>query len=155
MKYQIFALFTIMSTLTAPVAAQDLVIGSQSSGAEFAFTLMDLRELPQHTVVTGNEFVDGEQAFSGVLLGDTIAAAGLSATETIRLTAVNDYQIEIPWSDVEEYNVLLAFSMGGVALSRRDKGPIWVIYPMSAYEELRGPEYNARLIWQLVRIDVE
>jgi hypothetical protein len=43
--------------------------------------------------------------------------------------------------------------MDGVPLSKRDKGPIWMIYPMSDHEELRDPVYNSRLIWQVVKLE--
>lgn len=37
----------------------------------------------------------------------------------------------------------------------REKGPIWVIYPMNDHPELRSDTYNDRLVWQLKEISVE
>ena len=42
----------------------------------------------------------------------------------------------------------------GAPLSRRDKGPLWLMYPISSHSELQEPVYLGRLIWQVVRIDI-
>ncbi len=52
-----------------------------------------------------------------------------------------------------EYDVIFAMSQNGERLSIRDKGPIWVIYPMTDNDELQDRVYNDRLIWQLVKVD--
>ena len=41
----------------------------------------------------------------------------------------------------------------GKPLSRREKGPLWLMYPISDHAELRDPIYLRRLIWQVVRIE--
>ena len=42
----------------------------------------------------------------------------------------------------------------GERLSRRDKGPIWLIYPLDDHEELKDPVYTIRLIWQLTAMEL-
>ena len=41
----------------------------------------------------------------------------------------------------------------GKKLSRRDKGPLWLMYPISDHDELKDALYIHRLIWQVVRIE--
>ena len=41
----------------------------------------------------------------------------------------------------------------GKPLSRRDKGPLWLMYPISDNAALRDPIYLRRLIWQVIRIE--
>ena len=48
--------------------------------------------------------------------------------------------------------MIFATHMNGARLSLRDKGPIWVMYPISEQEELQDPSTNAKLIWRLVRV---
>jgi len=67
--------------------------------------------------------------------------------------AVNDYSVTVPFSDLEKYEVVLATEMNGERLSVRNRGPIWLMYPLDGHRELRGSVYNDRLIWQLVRIE--
>jgi hypothetical protein len=37
----------------------------------------------------------------------------------------------------------------------RDKGPLWVIYPLDDHPEIDGQETHAKMIWQVRRLDVE
>lgn len=142
--------------LATPAVAQSpaltLVRGTDNMQT-LEFSLDALAELPQVTIVTENEFSDGPVSYRGPLMRDVLAHLGLDDADTIRLTAVNDYYVDIPTSDFRRFNVILAIEADGVRLSRREKGPLWVMYPISDHAELRDPVYNARLIWQVVRIE--
>ncbi|MBL4807732.1 MAG: hypothetical protein JKY31_10645 [Rhodobacteraceae bacterium] len=115
----------------------------------------DVMALDQAILHTENEFVDAMTAFEGPLARDLLAMMDADLTDTVILTASNDYAIEVPVSDFFDYDVVLALSTDGTRLSMRDKGPIWVVYPISDHSELDDPVYNARLIWQLVRMDIK
>jgi len=117
------------------------------------FTLADLREMPQTTILTENEFVDGKVAYRGPLVRDVLERLALDQADTIRFTAVNDYYVDIPTSDFRRFDAILALEADGKALSRRDKGPIWLMYPISDHAALREPAYVHRLIWQIYRIE--
>lgn len=110
-----------------------------------------LLAMEQTIVETENEFIDGMGGYSGPLARDVIALLG-DDLEEVLLTAVNDYAVPVPVEDFVKYDVIFAMSRDGEDFSVRDKGPIWVIYPMSEYEELQDRIYNDRLIWQLVKV---
>lgn len=139
-------------------SAQDstLTILSQSDGmtGEVRYTLEELDALPQLTVRTSNEFIDGITEFSGPLARVILKLTNDINADKVRLIAANDYEIEVPVDDFRNYDVIFATRQNGEYLSRRDKGPIWVIYPMSDHKELQDSIYNQRLIWQLVRMEV-
>jgi hypothetical protein len=61
----------------------------------------------------------------------------------------------VPAGDAFTYDVILAVLRDGEVMSVRDKGPIWVIYPMDDYPELQDDVFNGRLVWQLKSISVE
>ena len=124
-----------------------------SDGAVVELTEDDLLAMEQFTVFTENEFVDGLAEFTGPLARDVIALLNAPEIETLKLTAVNDYAVEVPMSDLLDYDVIFAMAQNGTRFSIRDKGPIWVIYPMSENVELQDRVYNDRLIWQLVKVD--
>jgi hypothetical protein len=42
----------------------------------------------------------------------------------------------------------------GARLSRRDMGPIWIVYPRDEFPELQLETVNARWIWQLTELEV-
>jgi len=151
-------LFSIALSMGMPrmAAAQNtvLTIVNTLDGTEMALSEADLMAMPQATVNTENEFVDAMTAFEGPLGRDVLALAGESG-ETVVLTAVNDYAVEVPFEDFVNYEVVFAMSADGEVFSRRDKGPIWVVYPMSDHVELQDPVYNSRLIWQLVKVEIK
>jgi hypothetical protein len=84
---------------------------------------------------------------------EVLALVDLEKLEEVRFVAANDYFVEIPTSDFLQYDAILAIEADGKPLSRREKGPIWLMYPISEFSELRNPEYLRRLIWQVVRIE--
>ena len=158
---QLTKITMLMSMLAAmaisgAVKAQDamLTVVNSTNGTEVMLSEEDVNALAQVTVNTENEFVDAMTAFAGPLGRDVLALVG-AEEGTVVLTAVNDYAVEVPFEDFENYNVVFATSADGVQFSRRDKGPIWVVYPMSDHAELQDPVYNGRLIWQLVKVEVK
>jgi len=146
----------LIAGLPRVAAAQETVLTlvNSNTGIEMALTEAELMALPQTDINTENEFVDGMTRFSGPLGRDLVALMGGGGTSVV-LTAVNDYAVEVPVEDFNAYDVVFAVSANDVRFSRRDKGPIWVVYPMSDNKELQDPVYNARLIWQLVRMELK
>jgi hypothetical protein len=155
-RHLLIILFLVVTAVFGTqVSAETLLTVSTDGGTIVKdLTAEDLAAFPQITVRTTNEFVDGETNFEGPLVRDILAACNASDAREVVFTAANDYQITVDSAEFTKYQVILATSMNGQALSRRDKGPIWMIYPMSEHAELRDPVYNSRLIWQLVRMDV-
>ncbi len=140
--------------LTAHASDVELTLaGPAVDGETLELTMDDLEAMPQVTIVTESEFSDDAASYRGPLVRDLLARLGLDAAETIRLIAANDYFVDIPTSDFEQYDVVLALEVDGQRLSRREKGPLWLMYPISDHSELRSEVYNARLIWQVVRIE--
>jgi hypothetical protein len=117
-----------------------------------SYSEADLREIGIHQVKTENAYVDGLKTFEGPLLRDLAARLGVLDFKIAYMIAENDYTVDIPMREIITYDVILAIAADGVDFSPRDKGPIWVIYPMSEHKELQEPKYNGRLIWQLDRI---
>lgn len=150
----------IFGFASAVAAEPILTLESDDGNTVIELTGDDLLALDQHEILTENDFVDGMASFVGPLARDVLMllvedAGSFDAVETATLTAVNDYSVEVPIQDFLDYDVIFALTQNGDKLSRRDKGPIWLVYPMSEHEELQTPLYNDRMIWQLVRASVE
>ena len=86
------------------------------------------------------------------MLKDFIAAVGATGT-TINLTALNHYQITMPFADVKDDGPLLAYLMDGKPMSVHEKGPVWLVFPSDANADYRTEQTYARSIWQLDRIE--
>jgi hypothetical protein len=137
--------------LSGPALAETaltLVNGSE----QLEYTTDELAAMPQTTILTENEFVDGQVSYRGPLVRDVLAEAGLDKLESVRFVAANDYYVDIPTQNFRDYDAILALEADGERLSRRDKGPIWLMYPISDHPELHDPTYSRRLIWQVVKI---
>ena len=147
---------SVMLASPRPASADDVAL-TLSRGPEnvetIEFTLEELAALPQATIVTENEFADGKVSYTGPLVRDVLEHLALQEAELLRFTAANDYYVDIPGSDFRKYNVIIALEADGKRLSRREKGPLWVMYPISDHSELRTQVYSSRLIWQVVRIE--
>lgn len=100
------------------------------------------------TIHTSTPWTDGIKEFRGVLLQDVLSHCGAEG-ETIQAKALNDYAIDIPMDDLESYPILLAFESDGEPLTLRDKGPLWIIYPLDDHKSLRGRMTERKMVWQL------
>lgn len=131
-----------------------LVVTGDAVGGSIAFDAGHLARLPQHVVRTTTAWTDGVKTFEGVLMRDLLEPLGGRHAGTARLSALNDYVIDVPVSDFYRYDVILASRMDGVPLTRRDKGPLWVVYPRDRFDELQDERYDSRWVWQLNRIEL-
>ncbi len=132
------------------------IILSVESPAHEAGVEMDratLEAMPQIEVRTSTAWTDGAPVFKGPLVREVLAAAGAAGTE-VEARALNDYWVSIPMADFDTYDVILALEMDGEPLSRRDKGPIWIVYPRDDHPALQTQAYNNRWIWQLQSLSV-
>lgn len=139
---------------SAPARASAMLVFNVQ-GEEKQLTREEFDAIEQIVVNTANDFSDGVARFEGPRARDVFAAVGAPLDGVGAFVAANDYRVEIPLEDFVKYDVIFATSMNGKRLSLRDKGPIWIVYPMTDHQELRDPTYNARLIWQLVKIELK
>ncbi|WP_039019289.1 oxidoreductase [Halocynthiibacter namhaensis] len=158
-------IFRVISTIIAISAANvafagDVLLtvsGKVSTSTDnnlWEFDRAALEALPTATIKTTTIWTDGLQVFGGVSLAvllDHIGAEG----GTILAVALNDYAVRIPAADAIEDGPIIAYQRNDVALSVRDRGPLWIIYPFDNNEIYRSEEYYSRSIWQLDHIVIE
>ncbi len=117
------------------------------------FDRQALEALPQQNISTKTPWTNGVSEFSGPLLRDVLAIANLQGT-VLHCTALNDYSIDIPFEDAALFDVILAMNKDGKAMSTREKGPLWIMYPWSSDSALWKETYFSRSIWQLREIEI-
>jgi len=113
-----------------------------------------IEALPLTTIETTTVVTDGVKRFKGVLMRDLLDAVGATGT-MVTASALNDYVVTIPISDFEKFDVLVAFQMDGKQLTRRDKGPFWIVYPRDDFAVLQDIRYDSLWVWQLNRLDIQ
>ena len=102
---------------------------------------------------TYTSFTSGVQRFAGPTLVSVLEAVGAEGS-TLSATALNDYTVTIPVEHARAHEVILAMDMNGRPMRVRDKGPIWVVYPLSQSAAEQRP-FDGQMIWQLVQIRVD
>ena len=135
-------------------ASMTLQVTSSGSGSgTLELSLEELDAMDQVTFRTTTLWTDGMVTFSGVPLAKILAKAGVQGT-AIQMKALNDYQVEMPLSVLEESIPLVATRMNGEQMSVRDKGPYWVVFPYDQSAKYQTETIYSYSIWQLDRLRV-
>lgn len=154
--HRLILLFVTFATFASAQDTQVLTIDRPADAVEpITFTLEALDRMTQVEIKASNEFVDGMTTFTGPLARVVLAGVGMTREDQVRFVAINEYEVMIAATDLFEYDVILATRANNQVLSRRDKGPIWLIYPTSDHPELQDARINSKLIWQVTKIEVQ
>jgi hypothetical protein len=129
----------------------DIKKTNKNNTAVFDIAMLD--EIGTITFQTSTVWTEGVQTFEGVALNRLFDALGVEGG-TIKASAVNDYAVEIPVSDAVEGGPIIAIRRNGSAMSLRDKGPLWIVYPYDGSPEYQSEIIYSRSIWQLDRIEI-
>ena len=129
-------------------------ITETNSGNAAEFDLAMLEELPSVEFTTNTIWTEGPQTFKGVQLKDFLEIVGARG-EVLEALAINDYAINIPAEDAVEGGAILAYMLNGSYMPRREKGPLWVVYPYDSNIDYRSETTYSRSIWQLDRLIAE
>lgn len=154
------ALLSALALVVAsPALAQEIVltvsgdVAAPAEGGDWTFTMEDLRAMPAAGFETTTIWTEGVQTFEGVALDVLLEHVGASDGK-IEAIALNDYAVSIPTTDAVEGGPIIAYARDGEAMSVRDKGPLWIIYPFDDNNKYKTEEYYSRSIWQLDRLKV-
>jgi hypothetical protein len=147
----------VAAALTGGAAtAQDATLLSvtDANGAELkSYDLAALKALGTASFETTTIWTEGKQRFTGVPLTVLFKDIGVTQGE-VNAIAVNDYSVPIPVTDAVEGGPLLAFEVNGAAMSVRDKGPLWIVYPYDSKTDYQSETIYSRSIWQLNRLQL-
>ncbi|MCR9077379.1 MAG: hypothetical protein NXI07_15180 [bacterium] len=153
---------------TGPLAAQDALpaptgrvvlevrgaISVTNGDGVARFDADMLQALGTVSTTTKNPWSEVAHTYSGFTADALLKRLGASGS-IVNAVALNDYAVEIPVDDFQKHGAIFATHRDGIALSVRDRGPIFVIYPFDDRPDLRSGIYFDRSIWQLSRIVVK
>lgn len=122
-------------------------------GQAARFDMTMLERLPQTSFSTLTPWYAQPRKFTGPLLREVLAVAGVHGS-LVRAVALNDYRVDIPFDDVQRFDVLLARLLDDKPMLVRDRGPLFIIYPFHQHASLRNALYYTRCAWQLKAIEV-
>lgn len=113
-----------------------------------------LNALPQISFETTTIWTEGMITFSGPSLHSLMAQVGITEGN-LSLTAVNDYSIQVSVADIDENAPIVATLMNGEPISRREKGPYWLVFPYDSEAKYQSEDIYSQSIWQLVSIELD
>lgn len=146
------------ANLAAPTGEAILVVSGQIAatnvGDTAQFDQAMLEQLGAVTIETTTIWTEGPQTFTGVPLARLLSEVGASGG-TVNAIAINDYAVDIPSEDWVETGPIVSYLHNGDAMSVRDKGPLWIIYPYDSNADYQTEVIYSRSIWQLDRIVVK
>jgi len=128
---------------------------NDAAAKSYSFGEEEFLALPQSTIETATSWTPRSR-WVGPKISAVMSSVKATPGNRLRVAAVDDYHVTIPWSDMERWGIILAHSRDGVRLERKQWGPLFVIYPRDNYpRELNTPMTEAKFIWQVHRIDIE
>ncbi len=116
-------------------------------------SLAEIEGLGVYRTKTTSPWEAGEFIFEGPLLADVVAYIGLGDAAAIRVRAIDGFTVEIPREDWLSGPAMLATRRDGALLTRRDQGPVRMVYPRLAHPAFADPVYQSRWIWLIASIE--
>lgn len=128
-------------------------IGQTNRDGVAEFDMAGFASLGSETIKTGTIWTDGVTEFRGVPLKTFVERLEAKGS-ILRIWALNDYTVDVPFADAVTDGPILAYEANGKPLSVRDKGPIWLLYPFDSNPDYQTEVIYARSIWQIERMEV-
>lgn len=128
-------------------------IKTQNADTAATFDMAMLDALPSRAAKVKTPWTEGEVTFEGPLGQALLDAVGADGTK-MRITALNDYSVEVPVADFRDHPVILATKLNGKLMSVREKGPIFVIYPFDLKPDLYNEAIFSKSVWQVKAIEI-
>ena len=128
-------------------------IGAGNQDGALVLDRAAIEAMPPAVVKTETPWTDGMVTFQGVPLKSLLDRAGAKG-RIVHAVALNDYAVDIPVEDSANPKVIVAYRMNGEAMRVRDKGPLWLIYPLSDDPALRSEATYSKMIWQIKALEI-
>ena len=129
-------------------------IAADAPAGGYTLDMAGMSSLPAISFETSTIWTDGVHTFTGVSLKKLLEAAGANGT-VILAEALNGYVVQIPIADLDDEAPILAYHIDGEEFSRRDKGPLWIIYPFDVDERYKTELSYANSVWQLTKLTIQ
>lgn len=142
--------FALLSSQSFAAPELEVTNGTQT----MVLDRTELEALPQTVIRTISPYFEGEVEFSGPTLEQVIQRFGPSEETAITMVALNDYQVSGGLEELLSMDAVIATRRNGDTMSVRQRGPFWVILPLSDRPDLNQEDYHRFMVWQLDRIEL-
>lgn len=113
--------------------AKDFTVTNSENDRIDSYSIEKLESLPIEQMTTITPWRDTEDLYDGIYLNDLIKIAGYDVNNIrkIKITALNDYAVDIPKEFLLTKRYFVSFKRNGKRISVRQKGPITLILNFS------------------------
>ena len=119
------------------------------------FTLSELQALAQAEVITAHPWSAEVHHYQGIDLAALLKL--LFADKEIKnlnLEGLNGFSMALEWSKISDFSPILAFQEDGNLMSRRNKGPLWLMLAYDQAPKVQQADFLHYMVWQLRTIRV-
>ncbi|MFQ2851995.1 hypothetical protein ACK3YO_00620 [Aeromonas caviae] len=113
-----------------------------------------LAALPQVEFETATPWTLGTHRYRGPTLKSVLAAQQVDSASAIDVAALNGYQQRVDLSLFAKVPLTLVRYQDDKPLTRRNKGPLWLLVPLSAHPDMDVSAIHNNMVWQMIRIEV-
>lgn len=113
-----------------------------------------LAALPQVEFETTTPWTLGTHRYRGPTLKSVLAAQQVDSASAIDVAALNGYQQRVDLSLFAKVPLTLVRYQDDKPLTRRNKGPLWLLVPLSAHPDMDVSAIHNNMVWQVIRIEV-
>lgn len=113
-----------------------------------------LAALPEVKFETATPWTTGVHSYRGPTLASLLAAQGVKRVTALDAIGLNGYRQRLDLSLFSGVPLSLVRFEDDKPLTRRNKGPLWLLMPFSAYPALDLPAIHSYMVWQLIRLEV-
>ena len=127
------AVFLALVIFPLSVFASDLSLTNNKNDKVTIYSIEQLESLQTEKMMTITPWRDKEDIYDGIYLNDLIKMSGYDVKNTkgVKVTALNDYSVEILKASLLDKRYFVAFKRNGKRISVRQKGPITIILNFS------------------------
>ena len=119
------------------------------------FTLSELQALTQAEITTAHPWSSQAQRYGGIDLTALLQLLFANkAIKTLNLEGLNGFSMALEWSNICDFSPIIAWQENGKLMSRRDKGPLWLMLPFDQVPKMKQADFLHYMVWQLRTIRV-
>ncbi|MDF2155838.1 oxidoreductase [Vibrio sp. CAU 1672] len=148
-------ILSLLLLILSPLALANTIEFSSPNQTDVALSRKDIEALPATTYTTPLPWIENPAEFLGVKLSTLLEHVYGRLPEKINIGSLNDYHAVLSKADILRYQPIVAYQQDKHYIRIRDKGPYWIIYPLSRYPELDTSQYHAQMVWQVNTMSVE
>lgn len=143
----------IQSVKVENIQFRDANLTVLGSGGEVSYSPEVLEKMGTYKITTKTPWRESPAEFVGVRLVDVLTAHNIDSAASIKVTAENGYAVEIPSSVWKEHSPLIATRVDGKAHSRRNRGPLQIVFPMDEDVSTAESTFEDNWVWMAARIE--